>query len=126
MNPLVTVLLIAFSSLIVCDPPTTTKHPDIETTLKAQNTHILNRVEKKAQITYQYVLNGNNRWTQYPDMALSFSLPFDQYVLVDYKIIIWTGKQTHIVTRVMIDGVENREFRFKTGNTYFQTNADYR
>ena len=98
------VCLLLILHQIIADPPTTETHPDYRATVEMESTKLLNRVEKKALVTYAYTLNKNHLWTQFPDMAISFYLPFDQYVQVKYNIqtvfsgIGWFG------TRVKIDG----------------------
>ena len=57
---------------------------------------------------HSYRLNGNNEWSQFADLAMTLFVPFDQDARISFSISTNTGIKTHFLSRVMIDGVENR------------------
>ena len=66
-------------------------------------TNVLTRVDKKAIVTYTYSLTNNGVWTQFPDLALTFYIPFPQYVSIRYNIQIRQTGTGYFLTRIMID-----------------------
>ena len=67
-------------------------------------TNVLTRVDKKAIVTYAYSLTNNGIWTQFPDLALAFYIPFPQYVSIRYNIQNIQSGSGYFITRIMIDG----------------------
>lgn len=97
----------------LCIAAVTTRTPEV---LVPSDLVRATRVEKKADVRYQYCLSSKNVYTQFPDMAIELHLPYDQFVHIKYKIVLQTFPVSHIVTRVLIDGVEDPDFRAKSGN----------
>ncbi len=79
------------------------------------------RVIKEVDIKFRYILYYTNVWTQMPDMAMEFYVPFDQFVRIKYKIVLFQG--AYLYTRVLVDGAENTDFRDATGETNHHNNA---
>ena len=119
-------LIVLLFNLTYCDPPTIAKYSDPVGTAQMEGKNPLNRVEKKAVVTYAYTLNKNGHWTQFPDLALTFYLPFSQFVTVKYNIQYLTSGLDWFVTRLIVDKKENILFRIHTGyhNHHAHTNYD--
>lgn len=83
-SQLVVTLLLLVCSVLA--DTITTSNIDFAGTYHGDMSNLLTRVEKKAQITYDYVLSAANSWTQFPDMGIYFELEFPQYVLIKYHI----------------------------------------
>ena len=52
-------------------------------------------------------------------MSISFDLKYSQFVAIDIQITVHSPKGLHILTRLMVDGVEDRKFRSIVGNTAY-------
>ena len=82
--------LIVALLLLVCsglaDGTITTTNIDFAGTYQGDMTNLLTSVEKKAEITYDYVLSAANSWTQFPEMGINIELEFPQYVRIKYNI----------------------------------------
>lgn len=55
-------------------------------------------------------------------MNIEFDLERDQRVALKYKISFVCSGQDQFMTRLLIDGKENTDFRVASGNTWFHTN----
>jgi hypothetical protein len=97
----VTLLLLLLCSALA-DTITTT-NIDFAGTYQGDMTNLLTSVEKKAEITYDYVLSAANSWTQFPEMGINFELEFPQYVLIKYNIATLMNGLNFFCTRVFID-----------------------
>ena len=101
--------LIVALLLLVCsaqaDGTITTTNIDFAGTYQGDMTNLLTSVEKKAEITYDYVLSAANSWTQFPEMGINFELEFPQYVLIKYNIATLMEGDNLFCTRVFIDSV---------------------
>lgn len=99
-----------------------TSNVDIPATLQLPGLQILKRVEKKVDIQHEYHLVDGHKWTPFPEMQINFDLPFSQYVKIKYLISFdSTATNSYIATQVYIDGVENREMRGHSVNTWCPT-----
>jgi hypothetical protein len=85
----------------------------------------VSRVEQIVDVTYPYSLITSNQsqWSQFPDMKIMINLDIGQYVRIRYNIICYSTVNSYLVTRVKIDGVENRFFRCISQNTIYHHNA---
>ena len=103
---------------------TTENHRDVCGSVELDQVRVINRVEKKAIVTYSHTLNSNQKWTQFPDLNIKFNLPFRQMVKIKYNIQTYqsTG-EGYFVTRIMINGKENIEFRQSTGHHRHHSNS---
>ena len=90
--------------LTLADPVVTEKHRDVCGSVSLNQTNVLTRVDKKAIVTYTFSLTGNDRWTQFPDLALAFYIPFPQYVSIRYNIQVASEGTGWFCTRIMING----------------------
>ena len=83
----------------------------------------VSRVEQIVDVTYPYSLitSDSNQWWQFPDMKIIINLDIGQYVRIRYKIICYSTVNSYLVTRVKIDGVENRFFLCMAQNTIIIT-----
>ena len=81
---IVALLLLVCSAL--ADGTITTTNIDFAGTYQGDMTNLLTSVEKKAEITYDYVLSAANSWTQFPEMGINIELEFPQYVRIKYNI----------------------------------------
>ena len=83
----------AFLALVLCvylvcaDPVTTNHYNDILGSVNCDRLSNLTRVVKKAIVTYTYTLNAKSPWGQFPDLTLSFYVPFSQFVRVVKNIV---------------------------------------
>jgi hypothetical protein len=100
-----------FLSLVSSDPGQTTVNFD-QTTNNSYSW-----VEKTAEVTYTYSLVPDWLWHQLPDMAITIEIPFDQRVLIEYNIQMWTEGNGRLYTKVLVDGVEPTHF-FRTATGY--------
>lgn len=50
-----------------------------------------------------------------PDMAVNIDLPFAQPVMIRYSIQVYTPSAGWMTTRLIIDGVEDDNYRLMTG-----------
>lgn len=82
------VLTLFLVSLTLTEGTVTTTNIDFAGTYQGDMSNLLTRVEKTVDVRYNHVLSSDNRWTQFPDMAIEFDLEFPQYVDVSYNI--WT------------------------------------
>lgn len=57
---------------------------DFTESLNQASLPLLERVEHKAEITYTFTLSGDNNQNKYPELDITFTLPYDQYVKVKY------------------------------------------
>jgi hypothetical protein len=85
----------------------------------------VSRVEQIVDVTYPYSLITSDQfqWSQFPDMKIMINLDIGQYVRIRYNIICYSTVNSYFVTRVKIDGVENRFFRCMAQNTIYHHNA---
>ena len=56
-------------------------------------------------------------------MKIEFDLDFDQFVFLRYHIVTQTSIPDHFFTRMIIDNVEDINYRSGTGWTYVHTNS---
>lgn len=85
-----------------------------------ENNSLLKWVETKAEVTYSYNLYSDDKWHQFPDLALTVHIPIGQRVLIQYNIQNWIQDGSRLMTKVLIDGAEtHRIFRIGTGYGYF-------
>jgi hypothetical protein len=96
----VTLLLLLLCSALA---DTTTTNIDFAGTYQGDMTNLLTSVEKKAEITYDYVLSAANSWTQFPEMGINIELEFPQYVRIKYNIATLMEGNNLFCTRVFID-----------------------
>jgi hypothetical protein len=93
--------------LLVCsalaEGTITTTNIDFAGTYQGDMTNLLTSVEKKAEITYDYVLSAANSWTQFPEMGINIELEFPQYVRIKYNIATLMEGNNLFCTRVFID-----------------------
>ncbi len=111
--------LLMIISLVSADPLLTTiGYVDI----KGLST--LKRVTKLQKLTIPYVLSGSNIWSEYPGLGINFHLPTDQYVHISYSTVVPSNNQCHLITRLMINKVENILFRDISEYTYYHSNKE--
>lgn len=89
--------------LALADPVVTEKHRDVCGSVALNQTNVLTRVDKKAMVTYSFALPKGG-WTQFPDLALAFYIPFPQYVSIRYNIQVASAGTGYFCTRIMING----------------------
>ena len=101
--------------LAYADPVTTTYYPDLPGSNNCDRFSNMTRVVKRAIVTYSYTLNKDGKWTQFPDLTLTFNVPFSQFVKVKYNVQTHVMQNSYFLARIKIDGVENIEFRQADG-----------
>ncbi len=69
-----------------------------------------------------YTLNFNNRWSTFPDMKTSLTLRWEARVQATYHIVCYSPGNSHLCTKMLIDGKEKEETRSISGNTAYHTN----
>lgn len=116
-------LLLLLLNQVFCGPITTETHIDFAATANADSSKLLTRVIKSAKVKYPLALNTNNVWAQFPDFAIIIDLPFSQSVSIRYNLSIYALDGGWLVTRVMIDGVEDENYRcltqYVSGHNHF-------
>lgn len=68
-------------------------------------------------------LSSSNTWREYPDLKVTFSLDESKMVAIGYVITIGSSTESHLVTRLIVDGSEVLHYRAISGNTIYHTNA---
>ena len=63
-------------------------------------------------------LLNSNRWADFPELSISFSLNEGAHVIAFYQITA-VGSNSHLVTRLLVDGKERAHARSITGNTVY-------
>jgi len=78
------------------------------------------------EVDWANINNSPNQWSDFPNLDKNFTLPNAKFVDISYGIsaeqaaINTFGTETaHIVTRLIIDGTERREFRGICGYTSY-------
>ena len=56
-------------------------------------------------------LSSSNKWALYPSLETSLDLYADSFVKISYTIAGGFAKPSHFLTKVMIDGQEDKRFR---------------
>ena len=114
-------LTLAFSDSV------TESHVDFVESLSQANLPLLERVEHKAEINYTFSLSGDNKYNKYPDLDITFNLPFDQYVKVKYITTCYSCGvyPCQLTTHLVVDGKENRDFRDCEYQTYTLRTSGY-
>lgn len=85
------ILSLLFSLLLLLQPTTgddiTIVGLDLINTANLLNTPLMNRVQQIVDVRQTYRLVPNNQWIQFPEMLITFDLPFSQFVKVQYVIV---------------------------------------
>lgn len=84
---------------------------DFTESISQANLPLLERVVSTVDINYFFTLLSTNQWTQFNDFRHEFELEYAQYVKFTYTINIGSAGDCLFVTRLMIDGKEERIFR---------------
>ena len=105
-STLLTLLLLSLHLLL---QPTTgddivNVYPDLINTANLLNTPLMHRVQKIVDVRQTYRLVNTYKWIQFPEMLITFDLPFSQFVTVQYAIAIRMPSAYTFHTTVYIDG----------------------
>jgi hypothetical protein len=77
------VVLCLLMGLVLSDSTIAINFDPVESINQA-NLPLLERVEQRAVVNYTFTLSGNNQWNKFPDLDITFTLAFDQYVRIKY------------------------------------------
>ena len=119
------VLVVLLVSWAIADPVVINRREDICATAIEAGTNTLTRVENIARVTYAYNLKSDNRWTQFPDLAISFYLPYGQAVTINYNIQVLNPETGNFCTRLIIDGRDQIDFRVTTGKIQYHSHVSW-
>ena len=67
-------------------------------------------------------LQNSNSWAAFPELSTEFELDKDAYVIAHYQISMH-GNNSHLVTRLVVDGEAQTHTRAITGNTMYWSPA---
>lgn len=123
MKTLTCLLLLLLLHLASADATVTTRHPDCINSALLQNSNALTQVVKSVKIKYLLSLISTGAWSQFPDMAVIIDLPLAQEVMIKYSIQLSSGSSCYLMTRLIIDGMENDDFRVISGHAVDQSNS---
>ena len=104
------VVLCLLMGLVLSDSTIAINFDPVESLTQA-NLPLLERVEQRAVVDYAFILNGNNLGNRFPELDITFTLDFDQYVKIKYHTAYCCSASCYLYTILHADGVENIYFR---------------
>ena len=66
---------------------------------------------------------NNNTWHTFPQCKQTFTLGESKLVTISYNIVLHDTASASLVTRVLIDGAEYKEFKCTTGCYIYHNNS---
>ena len=73
--------------------------------------------------TSSFTVTNTDTFAQFSDLTLSFNLPSPAMGIIIYKLTATGLLEGRMITRVMVDGVEEPPLRDVSGNTHYYSNA---
>lgn len=72
--------------------------------------------------TSAMALLNSNQWADFPELSIKLELDKESHVIAFYQIVM-AGSNSHLVTRLVVDGKDQRHTRSITGNTVYWSPA---
>ena len=98
-----------------CLTHTTTENYDIVESLLSERNLKMKLIQVKNEVDYTFSLKASDSWSLYQGFREEVELGFSQFVNIEYRIVAILGNN-YFVTRVKIDGKEDKSFRMIYGN----------
>ena len=70
---------------------------------------------------FPWGLSSSNQWKLFPELGISLDLYADSFVDISYTVSGALTSTTHFLTKVMINGKEDKRFRQISGNSVYFT-----
>ena len=110
-------LLVATLANLALACAETERYSPLESQLEEEKVK-LRTVIHTVDIDHDITFSNSNTWQQFPDFKIKFDLKYRQFVKVEIQINLWTTNvNCHYLTRLIVDGVEDRRFRSIMGNS---------
>jgi hypothetical protein len=82
----------------------------------------LRRVVYFVDVNYPLALDQTNTYSKFPDFSIYIDLPFSQFVTVKYNIQLDTPREGYLITYLIVNGKEMKEFKVTSGYVAHQSN----